>query len=123
MTGDLISAITKLALGCEVSVKPISETRSLATRSRPSKEKDLAIFCFAIALPYWLRSQSREPYWVGRILVAVREEKLIEPNPLIRELLARIRAILRRKVDGTASPVFSNSRRLARRRQTIKHAA
>jgi len=63
---------------------------------------------FAIALPYCLRSQSREPYWVGRILVAVREEKLIEPNPLIRELLARIRAILRRKVDGTASPVFSN---------------
>ena len=41
-------------------------------------------------------------------MVADREEKLIEPNPLIRELLARIRAILRRKVDGTASPVFSN---------------
>jgi DNA-binding response OmpR family regulator len=40
-------------------------------------------------------------------LVADREEKLIEPNQLIRELLARIRAILRRKVDGTASPVFS----------------
>jgi hypothetical protein len=120
MTGDLISAITKLALGCEVSVKPISETRSLATRSR--QRKKIWPF-FAIALPYCLRSQSREPYWVGRILVAVREEKLIEPNPLIRELLARIRAILRRKVDGTASPVFSNSRRLARRRQTIKHAA
>jgi hypothetical protein len=50
MTGDLISAITKLALGCEVSVKPISETRSLATRSRPSKEKDLAIFCHRVAL-------------------------------------------------------------------------
>jgi hypothetical protein len=66
MTVGLIGAITKLALGCEVSVKPISETRSLATRPRLSKEKELAIFCHRVALLAG-RSQSRKPYGRGRV--------------------------------------------------------
>ena len=36
--------------GCEASVKPVLETQSLATRSCPSKEKDLAIFRRRLAL-------------------------------------------------------------------------
>jgi hypothetical protein len=50
MTAGLIGAITNLALRREVTVKPISETRSLGTHSHPSKEKDLAIFCHRVAL-------------------------------------------------------------------------
>ena len=107
MTVGLIGAIATLALRCEVSVKPISETQSLATRSRPSKEKDLAIFCHRVAL-LAERSQSREPYWVGRILIADREEHLIEPNPLNRFSLGTKSKSMKQNSNGSLMLYFQN---------------
>jgi hypothetical protein len=110
MTAGLIGAITKLALRREVTVKPISETRSLATHSHPSKEKDLAIFCHRVALLAERVGKAANPIGLGGFwsLTVYNEEHLIEPNPLNRFSVGTKSKSMKQNSNGSLMLYFQN---------------